>query len=268
MHNYLCGEIVEYTKLEINIEDQIGIITINNPKANTLSSIVGEEFQIALNNFIDNQEVRVIIVTGKGDKFFIAGAEISEFMNKSATEGRILVRKLQLIIHSIEKCPKPVIAAINGYCLGGGMELALACDIRYASENAKLGQPEINLGIIPGAGGTQRLPRLIGKGKAKELIFTGDHISASEALSLQLIQKVSSSQELMNDVKNLAKKIASKSPLIISYAKEAIDTGIEISIEEALILEADKFGLCFGTEDKVEGVSAFLDGREPVFKGK
>ncbi|MHA2103798.1 MAG: enoyl-CoA hydratase-related protein [Candidatus Hodarchaeales archaeon] len=259
---------MELSKIEMNIEDNLGIITINNPPANALSSQVGEEFSFALSTFVKNSEVRVIILTGKGEKFFVAGADIKEFLNKSTTEGRIFVRKLQLAVHEIERCSKPVIASINGFCLGGGLELALACDIRYASENAKLGQPEINLGIIPGAGGTQRLPRLVGKGKAKELIYTGDHVSAQEALNFQLVQKVVPQEILLEETKKLAKKIASKSPIIISYAKEAIDSGTEVSIEEALILEADKFGLCFATEDKNEGVSAFLEKREAIFKGK
>ena len=208
---------MNYNKLILNIDnDQIATISINNPKANTLSSEVAQELENVLNELENNSQVRVLIITGFGDKFFIAGAEIKEFLNKTANEGRILVSKIQQVFNRIENYSKPIIAAINGYCLGGGLELALSCDIRYASENAKLGQPEISLGIIPGGGGTQRLPRLVGKGKANEIMYTGDQISAEEALKIQLVQKVTSQDSLLEESKILAKKIANQSPLIIS----------------------------------------------------
>ena len=179
------------------IEGQIGIITINNPKANTLSSNVIQELNHVLNELENNQQIRSLIITGHGDKFFIAGAEINEFLNKNSSEGRDHVRQIQFVLNRIQNFPKPIIAAINGYCLGGGLELAMSCDIMYASENTKMGQPEISLGIIPGGGGTQRLPKLVGKGKAKELMYTGDQISADEALKIQLIQKVTKKENLI-----------------------------------------------------------------------
>jgi len=249
------------------IDENIGILTINNPGANTLSTKVVQELDLALNEFENNNQIRVLIITGYGDKFFVAGAEIKEFLNKRAVEGRNLVKNIQMVFNRIENYPKPVIAAINGYCLGGGLELALSCDIRYASENAKLGQPEISLGIIPGGGGTQRLPRLVGKGKAKEMMYTGDYISADEALQIQLVQKTTSLENLMKECKTLARKIAEKSPLIISLLKEVIDKGTDTPLVSGLALEANAFGLCFSSDDKAEGVDAFLEKRKPNFMG-
>ena len=249
-------------------KENIGILTINNPKVNALSNMVIKELIDAFHEYEQDKTVRVIIITGYGDKSFVAGADIKEFQNKSAYEGREMARKLQLALLHIETSPKPVIAAVNGYCLGGGLELAMACDIRFASEAATFGQPEINLALIPGAGGTQRLPRLIGKGKAKEIIFSGKPITAKEALEIQLIQRIISPDKLIEQTLELATEIAKKSPLVISMAKEVIDRGMESDIESGLIIEADKFGLCFSTEDKIEGVKAFLEKRTPIFNGK
>ncbi|HKZ42167.1 MAG TPA: enoyl-CoA hydratase-related protein [Candidatus Hodarchaeales archaeon] len=257
-----------YQKVAISILENVGFLTIKNPPANALSVPVVTEIIKGLEELVGDEKVRVIVLTGEGEKFFVAGADIKEFSDKTITEGRMHVRLLQGMLHRFERVSKPIIAAINGYCLGGGLELALACDIRYAADTAKLGQPEINLGIIPGAGGTQRLPRLIGKGKAKEMIYTGAHISASEALQIQLVQKVFPLKDLLSEVTKLAKEIAKKSPLIISYAKEAIDFGTDVPIEQGLLIEADSFALCFGTKDKDEGVKAFLEKREPKFIGK
>ena len=249
-------------------KENIGILTINNPKVNALSSMVINELNNAFYEYEQDKNVRVIIITGYGDKSFVAGADIKEFQNKDVYEGRILSRNLQLALLHIETSPKPVIAAINGYCLGGGLELAMACDIRYASESATFGQPEINLALIPGAGGTQRLPRLVGKGKAKEMIYSCKPITANEALEIQLVQKITSPDKLMEKTLELAVEIAKKSPLIVSMAKEAIDRGTESDIESGLIIEADKFGLCFSTADKLEGVKAFIEKRVPIFEGK
>lgn len=259
---------MSFKYLITKIDENIGIITINNPSANTLSTEVVQELNLVLNEFENNNQIRVLIITGYGDKFFVAGAEVREFLNKGAFEGRNLVKNIQIVFNRIENYPKPVIAAINGYCLGGGLELALSCDIRYASENAKLGQPEIALGIIPGGGGTQRLPRLVGKGKAKEMMYTGDYISADEALKIQLVQKTTSLDDLMNECKTLARKIAKKSPLIISLLKEVIDKGTDTPLESGLALEANVFGLCFSSDDKAEGVEAFLEKRKPNFIGR
>ena len=258
---------MDYKYLNTAVEGPIGIITINNPKANALSGPLVKELDLAFQEFEQNNAIRVIIITGYGEKFFVAGADIKGFVDKNATEGRAQGRQLQLTFNKIEYSSKPVIAAINGYCLGGGLELAMCCDFRYASENAQLGQPEIDLGLIPGAGGTQRLPRLIGKGKAKELMFSGLRISAKEALDLQLVQKVFPLDSLLEETKKMANLLAKKSPIILQHLKEVIDRGTEINIDAALVLEADKFGLCFSTNDKIEGVNAFLEKREPNFKG-
>lgn len=258
---------MDYKYLNITVEGPIGILTINNPKANTLSVSLVKELDLAFQEFEYTKEVKVIVITGYGEKFFAAGADIRDFVDKTASEGRSLSRQLQLTFNKIEHSSKPVIAAINGYCLGGGLELAMCCDFRYASENAQLGQPEIDLGLIPGAGGTQRLPRLIGKGKAKELMFSGLRITAKEALDLQLVQKVIPLQNLMDETKKMANLIAKKSSIVLQHLKEVCDRGTETDIDTALVLEADKFGLCFSTEDKIEGVKAFLEKREPNFKG-
>lgn len=259
---------MDYKYIIKTIEGPIGIATINNPKANAISSSLIPEIRSIIKEFEDDPEIRVIIITGYGNKFFVAGADIKDFLDKSVTEGRNLGRRLQLAFNQIETCSKPVVAAINGYCLGGGLELAMACDFRYASENAKLGQPEIDLGLIPGAGGTQRLPRLIGKGKAKEMMFSGLPITAQEALEIQLIQKVFPQDSLLSETKKMATIIAQKPPITLKHLKEVIDKGYDTNIETALVLEADKFGLCFSTQDKIEGVNAFLEKRPADFQGK
>ena len=258
---------MDYKFIIKTIEGPIGIITINNPKANALSSALIPELEAIIQEFENDENIRVIIITGHGEKFFVAGADIKDFVNKTASEGRDSARLLQLTLNQIENCSKPVIAAINGYCLGGGLELAMSCDFRYASENAQLGQPEINLGLIPGAGGTQRLPRLVGKGKAKEMMFSGLPIKAQDALEIQLIQKIFPQEELLPETKKMAQLLANKPPITLKHLKEVIDKGTEVNLDTALVLEADKFGLCFSTDDKIEGVNSFLEKREPNFKG-
>jgi enoyl-CoA hydratase len=258
---------MDYKYLIKTIEGPLGIVTINNPKANALSENLVRELDSIIDEYELDKSIRVLVITGHGEKFFVAGADINEFLNKNTIEGRNLGRQLQLTFNKIENCSKPVIAAINGYCLGGGLELAMCCDIRYASENAEMGQPEIDLGLIPGAGGTQRLPRLIGKGKAKEMMFTGVRITAKEALEIQLIQKIVKKEELLSEVKKLGLLISKKSPIIIKNLKEVIDKGTETNLDTALVMEADKFGLCFSTNDKIEGVNAFLEKRSPNFQG-
>lgn len=259
---------MKYSYIETQVEDHVGIIIINNPKANTLSNGVTFELLQVLQEFEKNSDIRVVIITGYGEKFFVAGAEINEFIDKNSVEAQNLSRQLQFFMNQIENFSRPVIAAINGFCIGGGLELAMSCDIRYASDNAKLGLAEIKLGIIPGAGGTQRLPRIIGAGKAKEMMYTGELISAQESLSINLIQKVTEQKELMNECKKLAKKIVNNSPLIIKLLKETINKGLDAPLDSGLSIEADKFGLCFSTEDKVEGINAFLEHRIAIFKGK
>ncbi len=259
---------MDYKYLLKTNDGPVGIITINNPKANALSSALVPELGNAVQEFEINDNIRIIIITGYGEKFFVAGADIKDFLNKSVSEGRELARHLQLTLNKIESCSKPVIAAINGYCLGGGLELAMSCDFRYSSENAEFGQPEINLGLIPGAGGTQRLPRLVGKGKAKEMMFSGVSIKAKEALEIQLIQKIFPQAELMAETLKMAHLLAKKPFIALKHLKEVVDKGFDISLDTALVLEADKFGICFSSDDKIEGVSAFLEKREPHFKGK
>lgn len=259
---------MDYKYIIKSVEGPIGIVTINNPKANALSTPLILEIRSIIKEFEDNAEIKVIIITGYGNKFFVAGADIKGFLDKSATEGRDMARQLQLTFNQIESLSKPVIAAINGYCLGGGLELAMSCDFRYASENAKLGQPEIDLGLIPGAGGTQRLPRLVGKGKAKEMMYSGLPIEAQEALEIQLVQKVFPQDSLLSETKKMATIIAQKPPITLRHLKEVIDKGFDSNIETALVLEADKFGLCFSTQDKIEGVNAFLEKRQAHFQGK
>jgi len=206
-------------------------------------------------------------VTGAGDKAFIAGADIGEFEGRTAITQREAM-KGRRIFDAIEEFPKPVIAMINGFCLGGGMELALACDLRFAADNAKLGQPEINLGIIPGGGGTQRLTRLVGEGKSMELILTGDLIDAAQAKAIGLVNEVFPAAELQDRVRAIAVRIAEKSPIALQMAKEAVKTASRTNLREGLDRETDLFCLTFGSEDKAEGVRAFLEKRKAEFKGR
>jgi enoyl-CoA hydratase len=209
----------------------------------------------------------VLIVTGAGDKAFIAGADIGEFDGRTALTQREAM-KGRRIFDAVEEFPKPVIAMINGFCLGGGMELALACDLRFAADNAKLGQPEINLGIIPGGGGTQRLTRLVGEGKSMELILIGDLIDAAQAKTIGLVNEVFPAGELQDRVRAVALRIAEKSPIALQMAKEAVKTASRANLREGLDRETDLFCLTFGSEDKAEGVRAFLEKRKAEFKGR
>jgi enoyl-CoA hydratase len=209
----------------------------------------------------------VLIVTGAGDKAFIAGADISEFDGRTALTQREAMKGLR-IFTAVEEFPKPVIAMINGFCLGGGLEFALACDVRIAADTAKLGQPEINLGIIPGGGGTQRLTRLVGEGKSMELILTGDLIDATEAKAIGLVNDVVPASQLRERVRTLAARIAEKSPIALRMAKEAVKTAARMNLREGLDRETDLFSLTFASEDKNEGVRAFLEKRKPDFKGR
>ncbi|MEZ5307165.1 MAG: enoyl-CoA hydratase-related protein [Pyrinomonadaceae bacterium] len=249
-------------------ENGVATITINRPdKMNALNSKVHEEGVAALDQLKSDEDVRVVVFTGAGEKAFIAGADISEFAGKTSVTQRSVFQN-RTLFNSIDVFPKPVIAMINGFALGGGCELALACDIRVASENAKLGQPEINLGIIPGGGGTQRLTRLIGEGKSMELILTGDMIGADEALALGLLNHVYSSESLREETMKMASKIASKSPIALQMAKEAVKTASRSNLDEGTKREIDLFAICFSSEDKEEGVAAFLEKRKPEFKGR
>ncbi|BFN03674.1 short-chain-enoyl-CoA hydratase [Clostridium tetani] len=249
-------------------ENGIAEITINRPKSlNALNSETLNELGAAIKDISESDDVKVVIITGAGEKAFVAGADITEMQNLNAKQGRALARLAQKVFSDIEHMPQIVIAAVNGYALGGGCELCMACDIRLASKNAKFGQPEVNLGITPGFAGTQRLPRLVGKGTAKELIFTTDMIDANEAYRIQLVNKVYEADELIDKARELAKKIMSKAPYAVSLAKAAINDGMNMDTESAYKYEADIFGLCFATEDQKEGMKAFLEKRKSNFKG-
>ena len=247
---------------------RLAVITFNRPeKMNALNSQVIAETIAALSELKRDETVRVVVLTGAGEKSFVAGADISEFAGRTP----LTQRKAMLagsISAAIESFPKPVIAMINGFCLGGGNELAMGCDLRYASEKARFGQPEINLGIIPGDGGTQRLTRLVGETKAMELILTGDMINAQTALDLGLVNAIFPPEELEAKTMEIANKIAEKSPIALQAAKEAVKLASRSNLDEGLRREVDLFALCFSSEDKEEGVRAFLEKRKPVFKGK
>jgi len=251
-------------------EKRIARITINRPeKRNALNQAVRLELRQALRDIEEDDSIRVAIVTGAGDKAFIGGADITELkeMTPIACEARASTLGQQLYTE-IENLRVPVIAMINGFCLGGGCEIAMCCDIRVASENARLGQPEINIGIFPGGGGTQRLPRLVGWGKAKELLYTGRIIDAAEAERIGLVDKVVPADELGSTVTELAETIAGKSPVIIRLLKKAITRGMYSNLPDGLAYDKSTFSLCFATDDHHEGITAFLEKREPEFKGK
>ncbi|ERM91733.1 crotonase [Caldanaerobacter subterraneus subsp. yonseiensis KB-1] len=260
---------VEYKNIEVKIEKGIATITINRPKAlNALNTETLEELENVLEVLQNDDEVKVIVITGAGEKAFVAGADISEMKDMSVFEAKKFAELGQKVFRKIELMKKPVIAAVNGYALGGGCELALACDIRIASRNAKFGQPEVGLGIIPGFGGTQRLPRIVGVSKAKELIYTGDMIDAEEALRIGLISKVVEQDKLLEEAYGIAKKIMSKGLVAVSLAKEAINKSLEVDIDSGMEYEANAFAMCFGTQDQKEGMVAFLEKRAPKFEGR
>jgi enoyl-CoA hydratase len=257
-----------YQNILLETSSRISTLTINRPdKRNALNQATRDEILHALDSLEKSPDSRALIVTGAGDKAFIAGADIGEFEGRTALTQREAMKGLR-IFDAVEEFPKPVIAMINGFCLGGGLEFALACDLRIASDTAKLGQPEINLGIIPGGGGTQRLTRLIGEGKSMELILTGDSIAAAEAKTIGLVNDVVPAAELRSHVLALAGRIAEKSPIALRMAKEAVKTASRMNLREGLDRETDLFSLTFGSEDKEEGVRAFLEKRKPDFKGR
>lgn len=259
---------MNYTKIILEVKDNIGVLTLNNPATlNALDTQTLQELDCAIYELSGNKELRALIITGAG-RSFVAGADISEMAGKNAAEGKEFGRLGAAVFRKIELLPIPVIAAVNGFALGGGCELAMACDIRIASEKAKLGQPEVGLGIIPGFSGTQRLPRLVGPGKAKELIFTADIIRADEALRIGLVDKVVAPEALMDAAMEMAGKIAAKAPVAVSLAKEAINRGMQADIDTAIDMENGLFGLCFATQDQKDGMKAFLDKTAPEFHNK
>jgi len=247
----------------------LATITINRPKAlNALNSKVLTELDGILDRLNEDDEVRVVILTGSGEKAFVAGADIAEMSQMSPLEGAGFSRFGQLVFKKVQDLKKPVIAAVNGFALGGGSELALASDFIYASDNAKFGVPEVTLGIFPGFGGTQRLPRLLGKGQAKEMILTGKMISAQEAYEIGMVNKVMPLSELMEAVKKVALQIAKNGPIAVSIAKNLVDVGYDIPLDDGCLMESRSFGMCCATEDKKEGMKAFLEKRKPEFTGK
>ena len=256
-----------YETLLVERRERVAVITINRPtKLNALNIQTRTEGAAALDELREDESVRVVVITGAGEKAFVAGADIAEFEGRTAVTQRDVMTARSLFT-AVDTFPKPVIAMINGFCLGGGCELALSCDIRIASEGARFGQPEINLGIIPGGGGTQRLTRLVGEGKAMELILTGDMIDAHHAFNLGLVNMVVPAADLEAKTMELANRIAEKSPIALRMAKEAVKTAARANLDEGLRREVDLFALCFSSADKDEGVRAFLEKRKPDFKG-
>lgn len=255
-----------YEHLLYEENGHIATISINNPKSlNALNTATLEELSCCIGNIEKNSNIRVVILTGAGPKSFVAGADISEMVNATPEEGRKMAILADDAFSRLEKMSAVTIAAVNGYALGGGCELAMACDIRIAAENAVFGQPECGLGILPGFGGTQRLARLVGKGRAKELIFTCDRIDAQEAYRIGLANKVVPKDELMSVCMAMADKILSKGSYAVSLAKECIETGMDTDLASGLKMEAVNFGLSFATHDKAEGMHAFLEKRKANF---
>jgi enoyl-CoA hydratase len=247
----------------------VAYVTINRPKVlNALNLETMEELRAAFTDIKNDTTIRVAILTGSGEKAFVAGADIGELSKHDAISGKEYTHKGQSVLDLIEKLGKPVIACINGFALGGGCELAMACTMRLASQTAKLGQPEVKLGIIPGYGGTQRLPRLVGKGIAMQLVLTGEMISAEEAHRIGLVNEVVPTADLIPRAEAIAQKIVANAPLAIQYAMEAVNHALDLTLSEGLYLEATLFGVCCATEDKTEGTKAFLEKRAAQFKGK
>jgi len=261
---------MKYEDILISIGDGVATITVNRPDVlNALRYETWRELETAFKELEADESVGVIVLTGAGEKSFVAGADIGVMADEKGYVRNLTVNPWQQFVTVvIEDCTKPTIAKINGFALGGGSELALSCDIRVASENAILGLPEIKLGIIPGAGGTQRLSRLVGEGKAKELIFTGDHISAKEALAIGMVNQVVPLAELDAAVAKLCQKLVSKGAVALQMAKRAIHEGLQTNLKTGLSLETSCFCLCYGTEDKTEGMKAFVEKRKPTFKGR
>jgi enoyl-CoA hydratase len=257
-----------YKNIVIEKKENVGIVKLDNPKTlNALNIETLKDLDHGIEALGEDPEIYVIIITGNG-KAFVAGADISEMVQMNAEEGRQFADFGSKVFRKIELLEKPVIAAVNGYALGGGLELAMACDLRIASNKAKFGQPEVGLGITPGFAGSQRLPRLVGLGKAKELIFTGDVIGADVAEKIGLVNKVVDLEELMNESLEMAKKIAKNGQMAVGYSKTAINRGFDLDFESGNEIEKMLFGLCFATDDQKEGMKAFLEKRKPSFKNK
>jgi len=260
---------MSFENLLVERESGVAVLTIQRPlRLNALDASTLDEIRQAFLDFQQDETVRCVIVTGGGEKAFVAGADISELARNTPDEARRRALHGQHVFDQIERLGKPVIAAVNGFALGGGCELAMACTLRLAADTARFGQPEINLGLIPGFAGTQRLARLIGKTKAMELVLTGSTITAAEALALGLVNRVVPAADLMTDAQALAATLASKPPMALRYAMEAINSGLEMPFADACQLEAALFGMVAATDDMKEGTRAFLEKRSPKFKGR
>jgi len=259
---------MNYQALLIDRFDAVAVITINRPeRRNALSATVRSELLEALAELRADESIRVLVLTGSGEKAFVAGADIGEFASRSPLQQREAMQSPR-IFEAIAEFPKPVIAMINGFALGGGCELALACDLRIASDTARLGQPEINLGIIPGGGGTQRLPRVVGPGQAMRLILTGELLDAAESLRIGLVDLVVPAAELRDRVLEIANRMAEKSPVALAMAKAAVRAAGEMPLAAGLDYEKELFITCFSSDDRTEGVTAFLEKRTPHFRGR
>lgn len=260
---------MSWNNILLERDGAIALLTINRPKVlNALNEETLKELDKAIEQLKNDEQIRVVIITGAGEKSFVAGADIAFMQKLSPLQAREFGRLGQSVFSKVENLPKPVIAAVNGFALGGGCELAMACDIRIASEKARFGQPEVNLGLIAGFGGTQRLARLVGPGRAKEILFTADMYSAADAHQMGLVNHVKAPEELMDFCKAMAGRIAERGPIAVQLSKEAVNDGLEMDLEKSFIHEADLFGLVFTTEDRKEGIDAFLSKRKPEFKAR
>lgn len=260
---------MELKNVLLEKEGNLAIVTINRPKAlNALNSETLKDLNTVIDDLEKDNNIYAVILTGAGEKSFVAGADISEMKDLNEEQGREFGILGNKVFRRLETLDKPVIAAISGFALGGGCELAMSCDIRIASEKAKFAQPESGLGITPGFGGTQRLPRIVGLGKAKELIYTGEIIKADEALRIGLVNKVVALEELMNEAKAMANKIMVNAPIAVRLCKDAINRGMQVGMDEGIMIEAEDFGKCFSTEDQTEGMTAFMERREKNFQNK
>ncbi|KLE17155.1 short-chain-enoyl-CoA hydratase [Clostridium sp. C8] len=260
---------MELKNIILEKEGNLAIVTINRPKAlNALNSETLKDLDLVLENLESDKNIYCVVLTGAGEKAFVAGADISEMKDLSEEEGKEFGLLGNKVFRRLEKLDKPVIAAISGFALGGGCELAMACDIRIASERARFAQPEAGLGITPGFGGTQRLPRLVGEGKAKELIYTCAMVKADEALRIGLVNKVVPLESLMDEARAMANLIIANAPIAVKLCKDAINRGMQVDMDSAIVIEAEDFGKCFSTEDQKEGMTAFIEKRNKNFLNK
>ncbi len=259
---------MNYENVLFQIHEKVGVMTFNRPKSlNALSAATLDEVAHVIDSVARDDSIRVLIITGAGDKAFVAGADINEFVPLNPLSGRLFAEKGQDVFFQIERLPKPVIACVNGFALGGGCEIAMSCDFIYASDKARFGQPEVNLGLIPGFGGTQRLSRAVGRARAKELCMTGEMIDAQQAKDLGLVAKVFPAEQLFDETMKVARALALKSAGVLRSVKRVVDGGFEVNLRSGCALEAEAFGVCFGGQDMREGVSAFLEKRKPDFQG-